>query len=383
MGRANNKPLHTNLSLDDEIFGFKANGQDVNIPLSVLQQLFNKMSSGITNTFKLSNNVLEEGSFTVNSFDPQEITTLTFNNNSLEGQNFVDFFTMLSHNTNDVMLILKESGFETKAVFKIGVVNFSLLDQTSFAVSLHKSLNRGNFSLNKFYTISFDVENDVFTETQSTRLKDLVYENTVQSISVSPSSFEKGVSTNLTFNWRVTKNDDTLNTVTVDGNDRLSEATGINRTYVVANQLNSKTVSLVTNFTRNNTIGGSGTITNNATSTAIIPQYYGLVGANGTPPLTYALLNPNDTTKIKKFLSGSSVKTVILGTDLPIPNNEKVFFLSTNSNAVIRDANGFNATSAFEKTTVTMELANGTQSITQYLLITPVSSAGTYTITTS
>ena len=111
--------------------------------------------------------------------------------------------------------------------------------------------------------------------------------------------------------------------------------------------------------------------TNNtsATSTEIIPQYFGLVASAAVPPLTYALLNPVDTTNLKKFVSTSNIKTVVFGTDLPIPSNQKLFFLSNNPNAIIRDVNNLNATSAFAKSTVTMKLASGAdQTITALFL---------------
>jgi hypothetical protein len=211
----------------------------------------------------------------------------------------------------------------------------------------------------------------VFTDTQEDRLRDSVYEDLTQTLSVSPTSFEKGVSTNLVYTWNVNKRDDTLNTTTLNGEDKLAEATGVNRTYNINSQVGTKTISLVSNVTKNNTTGGTIVITNNVTSSERIPQYFGKVVDGNIPLLTYAELQ-----NYTKFLSTSSAKSVTQGY-----TNEKMFFLSINTNAVILDGNGFNVTPAFTKSTVTIKLADGTdQTITQYLLNNPLNSTGTYII---
>ena len=226
-----------------------------------------------------------------------------------------------------------------------------------------KGLNTQGFWKKMEYTL--------FSESLENRLKDSVYLPLTKSLSVAPTFFEKGVSTDLTFTWNVNKNDDTLNTVTLDGQDKLSEATGVNRSYIATNQVNSKSISLVITATKNNTTGGSNNSTTTVTSTAIIPQYFGKVTDGSIPLLTYAELQ-----SYTKFLSSSSAKSVTQNY-----TNEKMFFLSINSNATILDGNGFNVTPAFTKSTVTMKLEDGTdQSIIQYLLINPLNSTGTYII---
>lgn len=211
----------------------------------------------------------------------------------------------------------------------------------------------------------------LFSESLENRLTDSVYEDLIQSISVSPTSFEKGVPTNLVYTWNVNKRDDTLNAVSLNGEDKLIEATGINRTYNINSQVGTKTISLVSNVTKNNTTGGTIVITNNVTSSERIPQYFGKVTDGNIPLLTYI-----DLQNYTKFLSTSSAKTVTQSY-----TNEKMFFLSINANATILDGNGFNVTPAFTKSTVTMKLADGTdQTITQYLLNNPLNSTGTYII---
>jgi hypothetical protein len=137
----------------------------------------------------------------------------------------------------------------------------------------------------------------VFTDTQEDRLRDSVYEDLTQTLSVSPTSFEKGVSTNLTFTWKVTKNDDTLNTVTVDNIDKLNEATGINRTYVVNNQIATKSVQLAVNLTRNTVIPETFTETSTVTSNGYVPQFKGQL-ADTLSANTYNLTDFSATTKL-------------------------------------------------------------------------------------
>lgn len=370
MGKANNKPLYTTPSLEDEVFGFKSDGEDVNIPLSAIQELFDKANSGITNEFQLSKNNLEEGTFTSNSLVIGEVTTLDFNNKSSEGIDYTEYFEMLDSNKDDVFLVLTEVGFEINAVFKINSVNFDGENNTVFTVSLHNTLKRTNFILGKIYTISFDVENDVFTQTQSDRLKNLVYEKTVQSLSVSPTTFEKGLATDLTYTWNVDKKDDTLVSVTLDGSDVLSQATGVNRTYDVNNQIDTKSVVLQTNVTENDLDGGTNQITTSRTSTAIIPQYVGKVTFGNSPSLVYVDLQSH--TKFLSTLSARSYTSTF--------SNEVPFFLSINSNATILDVNGFDVTAGFTKSTVTMNLASGTQSMTLYLYNSALNSTGTLSI---
>jgi hypothetical protein len=383
MARANSKPTYTNPTLNDEVFGFKENGEDVNIPLISIYNLVKMSTTGVPHNYICDASTFENGNFLPDSFVFNEITRFKFNNIDSYGVNMVSFFSLFESKKDDLFLKLNILGKTDFAVFKISSVDYAD-DTFTIWCSVYKNIQFGELTLNDncYFEPMLEREPD-FSDTQINRLKDNVYENISQTISVSPTSFEKGVSTNLTFTWRVTKNDDTLNTVTVDGVDKLNEATGVNRTYTVNNQISTKIVSLITNLTRNTVAGSTFTLTNSAGSYERIPQYFGLVADGDVPPLTYDLLNPADTTKLKKFISSSNVKTVVLGTDLPIPSNEKLFFLSTNSNAVIRDGNNFVVTSAFAKSTVTMELENGTQSITQYLLIDPVNSAGTYTITSS
>lgn len=233
-----------------------------------------------------------------------------------------------------------------------------------------KGLNTQGFWKKMSYTL--------FSESLENRLLDSVYENLSQSISVSPTSFEKGVETDLTFTWRVTKNDDTLNSVTVDEQDKLSEATGVNRTYTVNNQVKTKTIALVTNLTRNTVTGSTFTLTNTATSNAYVPQFTGKTGfsLNNYDNISYSFLTDNLDKHIQNNHSIDFTKTY---------TGEKSWILSTKNNVTIKDGNDFTLTvgGQFDSTfwilrEVTFLLENGNVE-TGYLYISRDTLNGTFT----
>lgn len=371
MARASSKPVYINPTLNDKVFGFKKNGEDVTIPLNSIYNLIKISTTGIPHNYICDSSALEQGKFVPDSLVFNEITRFKLNNLDSYGSDMLSFFSLLSSKKDDLFLKINILGKSDFAVYKISSIDYSYNDFI-IEVSLYKNISVGELTLkdNCYFDFLLEREPD-FSDTQLDRLKDSVYLETVKSISVLPSSFEKGLATNLVFTWNVDKKDDTLGYVQVDGITKTEEATGINRTYTVENEVASKTVTLTVQATKNNTVGGSYTTNTQATATAIIPQYYGKVASADVPLLTYVGLQT-----YTKFLSASSAKSVNQSY-----TNEKLFFLSINANAIIKDINGFDVTSAFTKSTVTMKLADGTdQSITQYLLTNPINSTGTYTI---
>lgn len=196
-----------------------------------------------------------------------------------------------------------------------------------------------------------------FTDSQIDRLKDLVYERIVQSISVSPTIFEKGLATNLTFTWNVNKKDDTLNGVLLDGIDKLAEATGINRTYILNSQLTTKTVTLASTVTENDVNEGTRTVTNSVTSTAYIPQYTGAISI-AEPLYTYVELNV-----YTKYIQSSNVINFT-----NTYTDEYAFIISKSNSLTLKDGNDFaltvgdwtSNTTFFIKKQITTFLSDGT-----------------------
>ena len=229
---------------------------------------------------------------------------------------------------------------------------------------------------NRFFNF---FEYQLFTDSQINRLKDSVYLPIVQSISVSPTTFEKGLATNLVFTWNVDKKDDTLNTCTVDSINKLSEATGINRTYNVNGQVSTKTVFLFTNATRNDVSGGGFSNSNSATSTHLVPQYRGKT-ADAEPLYTYVGLSA-----YSKILSSSNAFTF---TDTYV--NQYAFIISRSNSLTIKDVSDFTLTigdwasvsAFFIKKEVTVFLSDGTTE-TMYIYRTRETINATATFKTS
>lgn len=322
--------------------------------------------------FTLKNTSIESGTFTTDSLNFDSLTYFRFNNIDSFNRNMISYFELIFDSKDDIFLKIKNNDSDDLSYLKVSNVIFNEDDTTTIFLSKFNSLSLGQLDLESQYQFELAMERSPdFSDSQLNRLKDSVYENLIQTLSVSPTSFEKGVQTNLIFTWNTNKRDDTLNSVLLDGIDKIDEATGVNRTYTLSNQINSRTVSLITGVTRNDVSGGVFSDTKTATSTERIPQYYGLIADGDSPILTYLGLQ-----NYTKFISSSSAKSI---TETYV--NQRLLILSINSNAIILDGNGFNVTSAFVKSTVTMKLANEVdQSITQYLLTNPLNSTGTYTI---
>jgi hypothetical protein len=376
---ANSAGIENNPNLNQYIFGFNEAGKDIRIPLSKVNNLFEKANSGITNKYKLSESSLAEGSFVTDSLLFDEITEITFNNVDSYGTSMVSLFTLLNTNKRNLLIKIKKMGFETRAYFKIIGISFNA-NTLTLGVSLYNNLKLGVLTLGDEVYVDAELENSLLlTENQIDRLRDSVYLPIVQSISVSPTTFEKGLATNLVFTWNVDKKDDTLNTCTVDSINKLSEATGINRTYNVNGQVSTKTVFLFTNVTRNDVSGGGFSNSNSATSTHLVPQYRGKT-ADAEPLYTYVGLSA-----YSKILSSSNAFTF---TDTYV--NQYAFIISRSNSLTIKDVSDFTLTigdwvsvsAFFIKKEVTVFLFDGTTE-TMYIYRTRETINATATFKTS
>lgn len=196
-------------------------------------------------------------------------------------------------------------------------------------------------------------ESSPFTDEEVERLQDLIYKVGTQTLSVAPTSFEKGVATDVVFSWNVILNDDTLVSATLDGNDVSDDVNGVVSNYAINGIEVSKSVNLSTVLNSNN---GINNLSNTKTSVAYIPQYYGKM-VSVEPSYLY-----NDLQNFTKFLQSGDSKNV---TDTF--NSEYMFFISKKSNAVIKDGNDFvltigdfnSTTDFFIKKQVTVYLSNG------------------------
>tara|TARA_B100002019_G_scaffold291164_1_gene310569 strand:- start:2115 stop:3089 length:975 start_codon:yes stop_codon:yes gene_type:complete len=192
------------------------------------------------------------------------------------------------------------------------------------------------------------VTNPQLTDDQLDSLLSLIFDNATISLVVSPSTFQRNNPTAVSFTFSVNLGDEILNSATFNSVDVTSSPNG-SQSFLVTDSI-SKTYSTTYNS------GASDSITK--TSTAIDPQYFGISEHESMDNLSYA--NVNAFLNIIVQSSDSISQTVS-------PNNQFVYFLSTNSNATITDGNGFNNTADFIKTTITVGYANGSsQTLFQY-----------------
>lgn len=154
MGKASKKDLYTTPSITDELLGFDHNGNVKNIPIESINNLINKVTSAITNKFTLSSNIGLQGTFTTNSLDFDNVTTLVFNNIDGYGLNQLSYFELLDNNKEDLVFELREYGAEPNVYFSISNVDFTNSETTTITVSLFNNFKRNSFSLNKEYSVS-------------------------------------------------------------------------------------------------------------------------------------------------------------------------------------------------------------------------------------
>jgi hypothetical protein len=202
--------------------------------------------------------------------------------------------------------------------------------------------------------------NDIvdFSNTHIERLIALVFEVLARSGSATPSSFEKGVPTQIDYAYAVSENDDTITQLTWDGvihnsnfplvgnaQDGAAEET-VNRVLEI-----TKEVGVVSNLTLQ--------------SNALIPQYRGGSAIDDFSG-DYGELNG----ELQKVIQSSDNQTFEFNL-----GNTYAFFISTNANATIKDGNGFtqsvgnwgDGVSEFYKQPLVMDLFNGApENVTMY-----------------
>jgi hypothetical protein len=187
MARAGSKEIFKKINLRNEVFGFKDNGVDVNIPLYAIRDLLIGSLSEVTNEFILSETTESIGSFTTNSLVLDEVSTLTFNNEGVRGGSFLDYFEMISNNKDRLHLKVSQLGFEITAAFNITNVTFNENGTTTFEVTLIGSIKRGSFILSGNYYLDLDIKSSVdggvdyeVTELDVTQYEDAIIISTSQ-----------------------------------------------------------------------------------------------------------------------------------------------------------------------------------------------------------
>ena len=199
-----------------------------------------------------------------------------------------------------------------------------------------------------------------FTEPQIIALKNLIFnEGSIALSNNAPSNPEKFISRSVTFTYSVNLNDDILSTATFDGVDVTSNPNGSQtfpESVVLGDTTFTKTFSVI--FSATETSDARSVSKSDPKVTFRDPQYLGVSTIEDFHNKSYSEINSALT---KKLQSGTGMNQTVSPTD------QYVYFLTKNSDATITDGNGFNNTSDFNKTTITVEYINGnSQTLTQY-----------------
>ena len=199
----------------------------------------------------------------------------------------------------------------------------------------------------------FDWSPPDFTDEQRLKIIELIFTPGTVSLTTNISSFEKNVSTNVTWTYLFTPNEDVFSSATLN-----SSSVGASGS-IITNIKTSQTLVYEVTLVQQNFDVSQRQISQSRTVSAREPQYYGvsstIVTADG---FTYEELAGAFT----KVVQSSSTITATF-----TASNEYVFFLSTKSNAKIYDGNNFDNTDDFAVSTITVKYADGTnQTLYQY-----------------
>lgn len=192
-----------------------------------------------------------------------------------------------------------------------------------------------------------------FTPDMISRILAFFYQPATQTISVAPTSFEKGVATNLVFTWNVIKKDDTLTSATLDGNNVTANVDGTAKAYNVNGVTASKTVALNTVLDRS---GNVVNLNNSATSNALLYAFWGVFN-NGASPTTSATIRVLSKQFLNTVHKGIITTNVQSGSGL----KEISFYVKKGNNYKVTDLGnlGLVITNDFAKTDVTVKDGGG------------------------
>tara|TARA_R110000764_G_scaffold231252_1_gene322807 strand:+ start:55 stop:750 length:696 start_codon:yes stop_codon:yes gene_type:complete len=195
-----------------------------------------------------------------------------------------------------------------------------------------------------------------FTDTQITNLQNLVFTSPTVSLTVSPSSFEKGVETDVVYEFTATQNDDTFiassGEVFTGTNTITNDDLGASGTITVENAVINVTRKFRASFTQQ----GIKT-TANRSSLAYTPQYYGTSSISDWSESSYEFINSTFTKVVQTSGLGTGKLPADTGQFLFSPNQERVHFFSTTQGLTVKDSNGFPQTD-FTETQISLKLAN-------------------------
>ena len=196
-----------------------------------------------------------------------------------------------------------------------------------------------------------------FTDEQKIALLALIYQNSVNSISLSSITGERGASTALTVFYNILTKDDVFTSASINngiGNVLPQINTG---TQIVSagNASQNKTWTLAMAYNRN---GVARTENKTATYTTYVPQFAGVSASTDFTTLAEIIA-----ASLQKFVQSSAAIN-----KQSSPTAQYIWFVSTKNNATILDQNNFNqsvgvwgdGTSEFYRKSLVITLADST-----------------------
>lgn len=220
---------------------------------------------------------------------------------------------------------------------------------------------------NELIDIQGGIESERYhlSQSQLDRVLNIIYIPMTSSISIStPSSgyAEKGVSTNVSFAYSITPNDDTITSATINSVSIIDNIDGTTKYFSAGSQKSSYTASMIISYDRDGVIESQ---TKNSTFNAYNPQWIGV--SSSVDFYSYSELNSSSLTK---FIQSSASKNATVS-----PSNEYIWFISNSAGRTIKDGNDFtqtvgawgNGSTEFYYKSITIKLSDGQTDFTAYL----------------
>lgn len=174
----------------------------------------------------------------------------------------------------------------------------------------------------------------LLNQTQYEQFLSLIYVNNTSTLSVSPTTGERGISTAITLSYSINSGSDIFTSASI--NQGVGAASWDSGTETVSggNRSQTTTYTLTKNFTRN---GTPTTETQSATYTAFIPQWAGVSTDSDLSNNTYSSISSLLTKYVQNSTTNISYSFTTTGTEYP-------YFITASANGTIKDSNGFTYT---------------------------------------
>jgi hypothetical protein len=204
-----------------------------------------------------------------------------------------------------------------------------------------------------------------FEENQHAEILALIYKNSINTLTILPTSGERGVVTPLEITYNLLTRDDVFTAASIDNGvgNILPYINDGNRIVAVGSSVVSKTVAMALSYTRK---GVASNENKTAVYTAHIPQFAGVSNEPDYGTGNYATIVAD----FQKFLQSSATLQ-----KQSSPEDQYIWFISNKNNAQVLDQNNFNQSvgvwddgvSEFYLKSLVLTLADGDTTARVYL----------------